>query len=128
MVQNVPSPIDLKNMKDARAWAAAANARPGRTEMLQRFVEELALSGAKSVLELGSGPGFLADLTLRSRARPSTHRRQRRRRQWRIIANDRETSRPCRHEDYAALRSSFRRAGSRRRGRHGVERRECTGA
>lgn len=64
MVQDVPSPIDLKDSADAAAWAAAAGKRPGRAEMLERFVTELSSDAPASVLELGSGPGFLAEKLL----------------------------------------------------------------
>jgi trans-aconitate methyltransferase len=44
--QDVPSPLEFRDMVDARAWAATAEQRPGRNE-------------------LGSGPGFLAERLLR---------------------------------------------------------------
>ena len=64
---DVPSPIDLCDPLDARAWQDAAEARPGRKEMFQLFFEELRHLGRSSakVLELGSGPGFLADFLLK---------------------------------------------------------------
>ncbi|WP_199181052.1 class I SAM-dependent methyltransferase [Chromobacterium alticapitis] len=56
---DVPSPIDLRQMADAAEWAAVAmEKRPWRVEFFGRFAHELA--GACRVLELGSGPGFLA--------------------------------------------------------------------
>ncbi|QEL57172.1 class I SAM-dependent methyltransferase [Chromobacterium paludis] len=56
---DVPSPIDLRQMADAAEWAAKAmEKRPWRVEFFDRFAHELA--GACRVLELGSGPGFLA--------------------------------------------------------------------
>jgi SAM-dependent methyltransferase len=61
--EDVPSPIDLRAEKDAREWAASAmSKRPWRAEFFQRFVEELQSLDARplQVLELGSGPGFLA--------------------------------------------------------------------
>ncbi|UTH75920.1 class I SAM-dependent methyltransferase [Chromobacterium sp. IIBBL 290-4] len=55
----VESPIDLRQTEDAAQWAAEAMIkRPWRTEFFDRFAQELA--GAQRVLELGSGPGFLA--------------------------------------------------------------------
>ena len=64
---DVPSPIDLRLMDDAREWAASAmSKRPWREQFFQQFVDELrALDGAPlRVLELGSGPGFLAQRIL----------------------------------------------------------------
>ena len=61
--EDVASPIDLRTMADARTWAAAAlKKRPVREEFFQRIVDELHASALAqlSVLELGSGPGFLA--------------------------------------------------------------------
>jgi SAM-dependent methyltransferase len=61
--RDVPSPIDLRTEKDAREWAASAmSKRPWRAVFFQRFVDELQLLDMRplQVLELGSGPGFLA--------------------------------------------------------------------
>ena len=61
---DVPSPIDLRNMSDARRWADAAMlVRPARHNVFDRIVQELRdlRSQPLSVLELGSGPGFLAE-------------------------------------------------------------------
>ena len=58
---DVPSPIDLRNMPDARRWADAAMlVRPARHNVFDRIVQELRdlRSQQLSVLELGSGPGF----------------------------------------------------------------------
>jgi SAM-dependent methyltransferase len=60
---DVPSPIDLRTMEDARPWAASALAkRPVRPEFFARFASAIAeaLPQEARVLELGSGPGFLA--------------------------------------------------------------------
>lgn len=59
---DVPSPIDLCDPRDARAWERTAHARPGRAEIFEAFVRELRALGddALAVLDLGSGPGFLA--------------------------------------------------------------------
>ena len=56
---DVPSPIDLRIPADAAEWAAnAMEKRPWRAEFFDLFAAEL--SRAERVLELGSGPGFLA--------------------------------------------------------------------
>jgi SAM-dependent methyltransferase len=65
--EDVASPIDLQTMADARTWVATAlKKRPAREEFFRCFVDELReLELAQpSVLELGSGPGFLARLVL----------------------------------------------------------------
>lgn len=64
---DVPSPIDLRTMVDAREWAETVSTkRPWREDFLRVFVDELRpLAGPQaSVLELGSGPGFLAQRVL----------------------------------------------------------------
>ena len=62
---DVPSPIDLRQMEDAREWASTAMAkRPWRTEFFSMFASAIARGGTNvpcRVLELGSGPGFLAE-------------------------------------------------------------------
>ncbi len=66
MTIDVPSPIDLRLMSDARPWAAAAlGKRPVRPEFFDAFAREIGVDGAR-VLELGSGPGFLAEHLLRA--------------------------------------------------------------
>ena len=63
---DVPSPIDLRRMEDARPWAEAAlGKRPVRPEFFDAFARLIGGDGAR-VLELGSGPGFLADHLLRA--------------------------------------------------------------
>lgn len=60
---DVPSPIDLRKMDDAREWTdKAMERRPYREEFFQTIAQELGLlnSHGLTVLELGSGPGFLA--------------------------------------------------------------------
>jgi len=59
---DVPSPIDLRDSRDAREWERTAQDRPGRTEIFAAFGRELLALGKIDlrVLELGSGPGFLA--------------------------------------------------------------------
>jgi SAM-dependent methyltransferase len=61
---DVPSRIDFRNMADARRWADAAMlVRPARHNVFDRIVQELRdlRSRPLSVLELGSGPGFLVE-------------------------------------------------------------------
>src|SRR5687768_9932631 len=60
--QDVPSRINLRDPRDAREWERTAQERPGRAEIFQAFGRELLLRGKGdvTVLELGSGPGFLA--------------------------------------------------------------------
>jgi SAM-dependent methyltransferase len=66
MTIDVPSPIDLRRMEDARPWAEAAlGKRPVRPEFFDTFARLIGRDGAR-VLELGSGPGFLADHLLRA--------------------------------------------------------------
>lgn len=68
-IADVPSPIDLRQMADARAWTdAAMERRPWRAEFFTRFTDEVAALGkaAPRVLELASGPGFLAQQLLLS--------------------------------------------------------------
>ena len=68
LIQEVPSPIDLKNPQEALTWAQEANKkRPWRYEFFDYYVniiQQLKLSQSETeqphVLELGSGPGFLA--------------------------------------------------------------------
>jgi cyclopropane fatty-acyl-phospholipid synthase-like methyltransferase len=58
---DVPSPIDLRTMTDARAWERTAmEMRPWRADVFARIGDELARRGVRRILELGSGPGFLA--------------------------------------------------------------------
>ena len=65
MTIDVPSPIDLRLMRDARPWAEMAlGKRPARPEFFETFARLIGTGGAR-VLELGSGPGFLADHLLR---------------------------------------------------------------
>lgn len=58
---DVPSPIDLRDPTDAQQWAELALVRrPWRADFFAQFAEELSAGQARCVLELGSGPGFLA--------------------------------------------------------------------
>jgi SAM-dependent methyltransferase len=67
---DVPSPIDLRDPADAAQWAATAMAkRPCREAFFGSIVAELASlnsNGDVRILELGSGPGFLAHRILES--------------------------------------------------------------
>jgi SAM-dependent methyltransferase len=66
---DVPSPIDLRLMADAQEWEQSAMLkRPWRTEFFSRFLQQLdqAPVPMRRVLELGSGPGFLAKCLLES--------------------------------------------------------------
>jgi SAM-dependent methyltransferase len=64
MYNDVPSPIDLREMSDAVDWESTAmQKRPWRTEFFDAFALEIqtgALMHSVRILELGSGPGFLA--------------------------------------------------------------------
>lgn len=69
MTDDVPSPIDLRDMDDARAWQASAmGKRPCRSEFFAQFAAAIQSSGlgAPRVLELGSGPAFLAEHLLKT--------------------------------------------------------------
>jgi SAM-dependent methyltransferase len=70
MFSDVPSPIDLRRAEDARQWAELAmSRRPWRAEFFAAFAAAIGpcFSGDKRrVLELGSGPGFLAEHLLRT--------------------------------------------------------------
>jgi SAM-dependent methyltransferase len=68
MISDVPSPIDLRQMSDASEWEATSmEKRPWRAVFFAKFAEEIAAMqpAAAHVLELGSGPGFLASEVLR---------------------------------------------------------------
>ena len=64
MNNDVPSPIDLRTLPDALEWESTAmQKRPCRTEFFEAFakqIEPVSDAGTVDVLELGSGPGFLA--------------------------------------------------------------------
>lgn len=67
LLDDVPSPIDLTRMQDAVLWAEEANIkRPFRYEFFSTIatVIEKANSSEMKVLELGAGPGFLAEYLL----------------------------------------------------------------
>lgn len=62
-ITEIPSPIDLRLMSDALEWEKKAMDRPFREEFFEAITKELAKQGESrlEILELGSGPGFLAD-------------------------------------------------------------------
>lgn len=68
MTDDVPSPIDLRLEEDARQWTELAMLRrPWRAKFFAAMATEIrAASGGRPcrVLELGSGPGFLAAFLL----------------------------------------------------------------
>jgi ubiquinone/menaquinone biosynthesis C-methylase UbiE len=64
---DVPSPTDFSRVEEAQGWADAANVeRPWRADFFAAIVHELVglRVPSASVLELGSGPGFLAERVL----------------------------------------------------------------
>ena len=69
MTTDVPSPIDLRTMADAQEWEQSSmTKRPWRIEFFSAICSEVAASSlpVNRVLELGSGPGFLAKALLES--------------------------------------------------------------
>ena len=58
----VPSPIDFRDPDDAGEWEQTAQCRPGRVEVFDAITTQLQNieRDELNVLELGSGPGFLA--------------------------------------------------------------------
>jgi SAM-dependent methyltransferase len=59
--QEVPSPIDFTNLQEARHWARTAMDRPFRMDMFNEFAKSFQANRFENALELGSGPGFLAE-------------------------------------------------------------------
>lgn len=72
---DVPSPVDFASPGDAAEWEATAmQKRPWRTEFFDRYAEEIAkVPGPVTILELGSGPGFLAEHLLSRRPDATMH-------------------------------------------------------
>ena len=69
MPKDVPSPIDLRDASDAQEWARTAlSKRPSRPSFFQAFEAQIRAHPRPitSVLELGSGPGFLAEHLLKA--------------------------------------------------------------
>ncbi len=65
MDEDVLSPIDLRDPATARQWADEADRkRPWRAHIRSVIADQLIAAGAKRVLELGSGPGQLAEAIL----------------------------------------------------------------
>jgi hypothetical protein len=65
---DVPSPVDFRDPAQAKAWEATTMARrPYRTQFFGAFVAAICdqFSQSVSLLELGSGPGHLAEHILR---------------------------------------------------------------
>ena len=61
----VPKHHNFLDISDARAWAEESMLeRPWREDFFRIFVRELRAASARTVLELGSGPGFLAQRIL----------------------------------------------------------------
>jgi len=59
---DVPSPVDLRDRETAHTWLADSEVRrPFRPAVRARIAEEVKAHGARRVLELGSGPGLLAE-------------------------------------------------------------------
>ncbi len=57
----VPAHHNFRDMEDARAWTEQSMVqRPWRVEFFDTFARELRDANTQSVLEIGSGPGFLA--------------------------------------------------------------------
>ena len=66
-INEVASPIDLRNLNDASEWAAEVNIkRPWRYEFFDAYVDEINSLSIESpkILEIGSGPGYLAKVLL----------------------------------------------------------------
>ena len=67
-INDVPSPIDFHDPEDAKAWIEeTARKRPWRPEFFNVYVETLnkKFHHPFSILELGAGPGLLAEQILR---------------------------------------------------------------
>jgi SAM-dependent methyltransferase len=67
MTTDVPSSLDYRRMEDALQWAGTTPKRPWREEFFATFAEVIAQASEGRrfrVLELGSGPGFLAETLL----------------------------------------------------------------
>lgn len=67
MNHDIPSPIDLRQMDDAVAWAdSALPKRPARPDFFAAMASAIRQSHINKphILELGSGPGFLAEYLL----------------------------------------------------------------
>ena len=65
-IEDVASPIELKKMNDAQEWEKNAMQRPFRLDFFEAFYKQLSILNRcnLNILELGSGPGFLAEYLL----------------------------------------------------------------
>jgi SAM-dependent methyltransferase len=64
---DVPSGIDLRKREDATVWAQEADQkRPWRVQIRSAIASSIQARGQPRVLELGPGPGLLAELVLQS--------------------------------------------------------------
>jgi SAM-dependent methyltransferase len=65
--EDVPNPIDFHNEVEAHAWIEQTIQRPYRSALFNEFVNEVSSleHHQLKVLELGSGPGMLAEQILR---------------------------------------------------------------
>ena len=66
---DVPATSDMRILQNAIVWTQSAqDKRPAREAFFTRFVSEVVALGprVKTILELGSGPGFLAERLLRT--------------------------------------------------------------
>jgi SAM-dependent methyltransferase len=64
---DVPNPIDFNNVQDVLAWVDdTQRKRPWRPEFFEAFASQIAqhFAGPADILELGSGPGMLAQQIL----------------------------------------------------------------
>jgi SAM-dependent methyltransferase len=70
MLNDVPMTLDFRSADKAREWAESAmSVRPWRTDFFAAFADVIAGACASQpcrVLELGSGPGFLAEQLLKA--------------------------------------------------------------
>jgi len=67
MTEDVPSPIDFRSLSEAREWEVTAMVkRPWRTDFFALFASaiETGTLRVERILDLGSGPGFLAEYLL----------------------------------------------------------------
>lgn len=66
-MKDVKSAINLQDIEDARIWASEVmEKRPYRVDVFKAFSKHLKEIGANKILEIGSGPGFLAEHILKS--------------------------------------------------------------
>ena len=64
-MKEVLSPINLKDIEDARIWSEEVMVkRPYRTQFFDVISTKLQSLDIQSVIELGSGPGYLAEKVL----------------------------------------------------------------